>query len=180
MSAPPQSLLTRVTTGEPAAVRQCVAEYGPLVWSLARRFSSDTAQTEAATLDAFLELWRQAGRFDPRQTSEPAFITMVVRRRLIEQARQGPRSAVPRPFPEASFAEQPSTIEHCAEASLASGILASLDPRQRRALALAVGQGMDPTMVSQATGMPAPKVRSLLRRALVAVRKQLLIREGSG
>ncbi|MDP9065324.1 MAG: RNA polymerase subunit sigma-24, partial [Pseudomonadota bacterium] len=67
------SVLQRMATGESAAVRECIDEYGALVWSIARRLSRTPADAEDATQEIFLDIWRSAGRFDATQGSDKVF-----------------------------------------------------------------------------------------------------------
>ncbi len=161
-------------------MRECIAEYGPLVWSIVRRFSGPDSlegASEAALLEIFASLWRRALDFDPLRESEPAFIAQHARRSMMVR-RADPQHRPLRPVPETLVGEafSSSTVARCAEASLAAGALAALDPRQRRVLTLAVGQGMRPAEIAAALGTPEAEVRSLVRRAVVAVRKRMLAR----
>ncbi len=87
------SVLQRIASGDPAAVRECIDQYGPLVWSLARRLSRTASDAEDATQEIFLDIWRSAGRFDASQGSDKVFIAMIARRRLIDRLRK--KSAEP-------------------------------------------------------------------------------------
>lgn len=159
-------------------MRECIDDYGPLVWSIARRFAPTTSDAEDAVQEIFLELWKQAGRYDPALASEPAFITMIARRRMIERLRRAERRPQPKPVPDTFTGVEGSIVERCPEVTIAAGVLATLEPRQRRVLSLAIGQGMTYVELAEATAMPVDKVKSLVRRALVAVRKRLLARGG--
>src|SRR5450432_2250571 len=68
-ASPPQPLISpllhRVAAGDSAAVRECIAQYGGLVWSLSRRLSRSEADAEDAAQEIFLDLWKSAARFDP-------------------------------------------------------------------------------------------------------------------
>lgn len=174
LTAPQQTLLGQVAAGDPTAVRRCVAAYAPLIWSIARRFAPTPAEAEDAVQEIFIELWKHAGRFDPALASEPAFVAMVARRRMIDRLRRAQRRPALKPVPESLASEQHTAIERCAEASLAASALATLNPRQRRVLSLAIGQGMTHAEIAAATDLPLGTVKSLVRRALVAVRKRLL------
>jgi DNA-directed RNA polymerase specialized sigma24 family protein len=83
-----QTILQRVAAGDSSAVDDCLAQYGALVWSLARRHSPNYSDAEDAVQEAFLGIWQGAGRFDPEKGSETTFITMIVRRRLIDRHRK--------------------------------------------------------------------------------------------
>ena len=60
-----ECVLPRIAAGDPAAVPDCITRYGGLVWSLARRFLGNAADAEDAVQDVFIELWKNAARFDP-------------------------------------------------------------------------------------------------------------------
>lgn len=174
LTSPPQSLLGRVATGDGAAARLCIAEFGPLVWSIARRMAPSSSEAEDAVQEIFIELWKHAGRYDPGQASEAAFVTMIARRRMIDRLRRAERRPQLKPMPDSLVGEQQDAIERCAEASLAASALAALDPRSRRVLTLAIGHGMTHAEIAELTEMPVGTVKSLVRRALVAVRKRVL------
>src|ERR1043165_482447 len=103
--APELALLARVAGGDPRAVRDCIARYGGLVWSIARRFEG--ADAEDAVQEIFLDLWKSAARFDPQIASEPAFVAMIARRRLIDRRRTRRR----RPTTETIASEPPIRSE---------------------------------------------------------------------
>ena len=63
------------------AVRECIARYGGLIWSIARRMlTHDQADAEDATQEIFVDLWKSAPRFDPSIASEATFIATIARR----------------------------------------------------------------------------------------------------
>ena len=160
-------------------MRQCVARYGALVWSIARRFAPTEPEAEDAAQEIFIELWKHAGRYDPSRASEASFITMLARRRMIDRLRRAQRRPQLQPAPDTLISgETHADIERSAEAALAASVLATLDPRQRRVLSLAIGQGMTHAEIAEATDLPLGTVKSLVRRALVAVRKRLRARGG--
>lgn len=170
--APELALLTRVASGDPGAVRDCLARYGGLVWSIARRFEAGDA--EDAVQEIFLDLWRSAARFDPRIASEPTFVAMIARRRLIDRQRTRRR----RPTTEAITAEPPTTDpaarpDSCAEAAQAARALDRLRPEQRHVLVLAT-HGLSHGEIAERTGMPLGTVKAHARRGLQSIRAALL------
>ena len=51
-------LLERIAEVDPSAVRDVMARYGDLVWSLALRFTGSEAEAEDAVHEIFITLWR--------------------------------------------------------------------------------------------------------------------------
>jgi RNA polymerase sigma-70 factor (ECF subfamily) len=167
------ALLTRVASGDPGAVRDCLARYGGLVWSIARRFEGHDA--EDAVQEIFLDLWKSAARFDPSIASEAAFVAMIARRRLIDRRRTRQR----RPTTE-TMGSEPPIADHargpdsCAEASQAARALDRLRPEQRHVLLLATCHGLSHGEIAERTGMPLGTVKAHARRGLQSIRAALL------
>jgi RNA polymerase sigma-70 factor (ECF subfamily) len=168
------SVLHRIASGDPNAVRECIAEYGALVWALARRLSRTPADAEDATQEIFLDIWRSASRFDATQGSDKVFIAMIARRRLIDRLRK--KSAEP-PMDSVDTLEtvawsDPGTqSETSVEAEQAARAMAGLKPEQKQVLELALLQGMTQTEIAARLGMPLGTVKSFMRRGLMRVRE---------
>jgi RNA polymerase sigma factor (sigma-70 family) len=172
----PMPLLHRVAARDAAAVRECLDRFGGLVWSLARRFSPSSSDAEDAVQEVFLDLWKNAGRFDPSLASEATYVAMIARRRLIDRHRRGQRRMDTEPLPDAlgEAAPEGTRQEVCAEAAFAVKAMASLKPEQRRVLVMSVTQGMSHEEIANATGLPIGTVKTHARRGLLRVREALL------
>lgn len=170
LTAPPLApLLPIVATGNPDAVRACIDRYGGLVWGMARRFFGSSPDAEDAVQDVFMDLWRSAARFDPRVSSEPVFVAMIARRRLIDRRRRGQRRLDTEPFAEGATAEG-DAAEQSSDAARASQAIDQLRPEQRQVLLLAACHGMSHDEIARATGMPLGTVKAHARRGLLRVR----------
>ncbi|MBT8477709.1 MAG: sigma-70 family RNA polymerase sigma factor, partial [Gemmatimonadetes bacterium] len=87
-------LLIRVAGGDQAAVRGCLDIFGPLVWSLARRFTVTSEDAEDAVQEIFTDVWRSADRFERNRATAHGFVAMIARRRLIDRRRKEDRRPV--------------------------------------------------------------------------------------
>lgn len=170
-------LLPRIARGDAIAVREFISRYERLIWSLARRYSFDPTDAEDAVQDVFLSLWQNAERFDPARASEPVFVTVLARRRLIEHARGRKRRPATELFDESTAVSDQLHPERCAEAARAVQALDLLKPEQRRVLVLATRDGMTHEEIAEQTGLPLGTVKTHARRALIRVREILLGRE---
>jgi RNA polymerase sigma-70 factor (ECF subfamily) len=165
-------LLPKVASGDQAATRECIARYGGLIWSLARRFSASPSDAEDAVQDIFLDVWKSASRFDERSGTEVTFVATIARRRLIDRRRKQKRA------PEIEvYEDMPNEgsvlAEVGAEASLAARALNQLKPEERQVLILTACHGLSHDEVSISTGMPLGTVKSHARRGLMHVREVL-------
>lgn len=169
------SILDRVAAGDARAVQECIDTYGGLIWSLARRWCSRSGDAEDAVQDIFIELWKIAGRFDPKKSSEKTFVSMIARRRLIDRLRRSGSRPELRPIEDAATVAgcDATHIETNAEASIAAQVLATLRPEQRLCLELSIHQGMSHGEIADAINLPLGTVKSHIRRGLATLRDRL-------
>ena len=172
------SVLQRIASGEAAAVRECIAEYGALVWSLARRLSRTPADAEDATQEIFLDIWRSAARFDATQGSDKVFIAMIARRRLIDRLRKTTGEPAMDPvevLETVAWSDPGTTSETSLEAEQAARALQELRPEQREVLELGLLHGLSQSEIAARLDMPLGTVKSFMRRGLIRVREYLNI-----
>lgn len=169
-------LLERVAAGDPAAVQDCIAQYGALVWSLARRLSPSEADAEDAVQEIFLSIWQNAGRFDARLAAESTFVAMLARRRLIDRSRKAKRQVDAEMLSDAVASPvdaRRDPIELADEAARIRRILEQLRPEQRQVLEMSIERGFSHEQISAATGWPLGTVKSHARRGLIKARELL-------
>lgn len=169
------SVLQRVAAGDATAIEECLSGYGGLVWSLARRLSPTEADAEDAAQDIFVEIWKKASRYDPREGSEAAFITVIARRRLIDRHRKRTRS------PEtASMGDEaltiPDSLQDCPaefdeQAARAKACLAQLRDEERQVLELSIYNGLSQRRIAERIGIPLGTVKTHARRGLLRLRE---------
>lgn len=188
-------ILPRIAEGDPSAVSDCIDRYSGLVWSLARRLCPNTTEAEDAVQDVFISVWRSAKRFDPSMGSEPTFVAMIARRRLIDRVRRATRG------PDMVALEERAVSGSTAGGSLGSGsgvsgvqngigaesdrfstseesaiaqrAIGELSEDQQRVLRLSVVHGLSHERIAHSTGLPLGTVKTHIRRGLIKVRKLL-------
>ena len=72
-----EAILNRIATGDSTAVQDCLKTYGGLVWSLARRMLRNSDDAEDVVQEIFVDIWKNAERFDASQSSETTFVAMT-------------------------------------------------------------------------------------------------------
>jgi len=173
------TVLRRIAGGDSAAVRECIDRYGALIWSLARRLSRSSPDAEDATQEIFLDLWRNAGRFDESKGSEKLFIAMLARRRLIDRLRKTrievPTESSPEILESVACSDPDAGSETSTEAEQAKQALQRLRPEQRTVLELGLLYGFTQSEIAARLNMPLGTVKSLMRRGIMRVREVMNI-----
>ena len=139
-------LLHRVGKGDEQAVAECIDRFGGLVWSLARKHVGNPSEAEDAVQEVFIEIWKNAARYDESTASESTFVTMIARRRLIDRwRRRGRRVDVDAAdIHEMSIATDEDgrqQVEQADEVVRVTDAMRRLRPKQQKVLNLAVCEG---------------------------------------
>jgi len=168
-------LLPRIAGGDELAVRECVARYGPLIWSLVRRWTPDTNDAEDAVQEVFVDLWRSAARYDATRATEPGFVAMVTRRRLIDRLRRRQRAIEFEPLSDNHDVaiDQEPDIDQAIRVERARDALRALPTAQRTMLELSLLHGRTHDEIAKETNTPLGTVKSHIRRGLQRARDLL-------
>jgi RNA polymerase sigma-70 factor (ECF subfamily) len=175
-----KAILQRIAEGDKTAVQDCLDTYGGLVWSLARRMLPNIDEAEDAVQETFIDIWKNAERFDEKQASETTFVAMIARRRLIDRLRKLQRQVNADSLDD--ILTEPSSNLHQnlqigVEAKEAAKELNNLRPEQRQVLQLSIYQGLSHQEISNLTGMPIGTVKTHARRGLLQIRENLGLKE---
>jgi RNA polymerase sigma-70 factor (ECF subfamily) len=168
-----ESVFQRMVRGDTHAARDCIDQFGGLVWSLARRLTRSRTDAEDAVQEIFLDLWRSAVRFDATQGSEKVFVTMIARRRLIDRLRkvmQEPQNTSTDELESLEWANPGANVEFDLEVRHATNAVAQLRPDQQQVLKLSLLSGMSHAEIAAELKMPLGTVKTLVRRGLIQVR----------
>jgi len=168
-----EGVLKRIAAGERAAVDECLKRFGGLVWSLARRMLRNQDDAEDAVQEIFVDVWKNAGRFDESQASETTFVAMIARRRIIDRIRTSARRIAADPLDDVLIEpvdRADKTIQASVEAADAARAMNALRPEQRQVLQLSIVQGLSHQEIADRTGMPLGTVKTHARRGILEAR----------
>ncbi len=171
-----QAILKRIADGDKSAVKDCLDQYGGLVWSIARKMLRNSDEAEDAVQEIFVDVWKNAERFDETKASETTFIAMIARRRLIDKIRFSARRISAESLDDVllePFTRNDKDVLMAAEAKQAAVAMRSLRPEQQQVLRLSIVQGMTHQEISEATGMPLGTVKTHARRGILQVRENM-------
>jgi RNA polymerase sigma factor (sigma-70 family) len=170
-----QNILKRIANGDQSAVQDCLKAYGGLVWSLARRMLRNSEDAEDAVQEIFVDVWKNAGRYDESQSSETTYIAMIARRRLIDRIRFTQRRINADSIDDLTVepARTETDVQTLVEGREAFRALEQLRPEQKQVLQLSIVHGLSHQEIADATGMPLGTVKTHARRGLIQAREIL-------
>ncbi len=153
------------------------------VLSLVLRITQQIDIAEEVVSDVYLQVWRQADRFDPARGNALAWLTMLCRSRALDTLRKNntapTSSAIPIgeiPEPEAADFPQDPLIA-VEQHSAVHNALDKLEPDQRQLLALAYFRGYSHSELAEFTGMPLGTVKTQLRRSISKLKELVIASE---
>jgi len=166
--------LAEVASGDVTAFDAVYGELAAAVHGLARRVVRDPARAEEVTQEVFLEIWRQAPRYDRSLGSVRTWVLTIAHRRAVDAVRSSEAS---RARDERVAREAPTvapgadvTVVAAAEAAGVRRCLESLTPLQRESVQLAYYQGFTYREVAAHLGRPLPTVKTRMRDGLARLR----------
>jgi RNA polymerase sigma factor (sigma-70 family) len=87
VSADPGALMARIARGDQRAFAELYDALAPTLYGIVLRVVRDPAQSEEVTQEAFVELWRQAARFDSARGGVRGWAVMIAHRRAVDRVR---------------------------------------------------------------------------------------------
>jgi RNA polymerase sigma factor (sigma-70 family) len=149
------------------------------VYSVALRIVRHTHLAEEVVSDVYLQVWRDAARYDPERGRVLGWLLIISRSRALDTLRrQDEAFSHPEPY---DLIAEPASIEKTAHELLVAAqdgtalrkAMAALTPLQRQMLSLAFFRGLSHAEIVEHSGIPLGTVKTLIRRALTILRGQL-------
>lgn len=171
--------IERSAAGDQVAFAALYDATSGVVFGVALRILSDRSEAEEVATDVFLQVWRDAARFDAARGSAIAWLLLLTRSRAIDRlrsrktARQAERSL--------EFAE--SVPDEChdpgerswisQQGSLVRRSLADLPAEQRAALELAYFEGLTHPEIAERLQVPVGTAKTRIRLGMLKLRDAL-------
>jgi RNA polymerase sigma-70 factor (ECF subfamily) len=169
-------LVALCARGERDALAALYDRYARAAYSLARRIVRDPSHAEDVVQEAFLAVWRSAGRFDATRARPSTWILTLVHNKAIDVLRREEwrRSA---PVEEHDEPVAGDDVARDAWLSLQRHevleALAALSDPQREVLELAYFAGYSQAELAQRLGQPLGTIKSRTHTALARMRELL-------
>lgn len=169
-------LIGLIAAGDRGAFERFYDRYSPSVFALALRMLNHRAAAEDLVQDVFLQVWKNASRFDARRGQPEAWLLTVARNRAIDRlradgsARQGVK--LYRDQHSVPNVESPSVIQNEDRRSVHAA-LTMLNEDQRRVLEMAYFDGLSQSEIAERLNAPLGTVKSRMRIGMERLRQHL-------
>jgi RNA polymerase sigma factor (sigma-70 family) len=171
-----EALVALVARGEEWALAELYDRHGRLAYGLALRVVRDPALAEDAVQEAFLAVWRSAGRFVPERSKGSTWILTLVHRRAVDLVRREERRRA-EPLDEAEPAAMGEATDEVAwlrfERERVQEALRALPDAQREAIELAYYGGFTQSELADRLGQPLGTIKSRMFAGLSRLRELL-------
>ncbi len=165
-------LLARCARSDVHAFRQLYASEAGVLYGAALRITRQAAMADDVLHDAMLQVWRNASRYNAARGSGRTWMLALVRYRAIDAVTRAGRETLTPDLPDVPD-PQLNPYERLAETSderLLEHCLGAIGERPRRLIMLAFLEGLTHAEVAARVGEPLGTVKSVIRRALLALR----------
>lgn len=171
-------LLIAVAHGDREAFEALYGRFAATVFGVVRRTLRDPSQSEEVAQEVFVELWRQAARFDPERGRASTWILTLAHRRAVdrvrtEQSRRDRTDRVAAREHRREHDEVAETVELRLEHQQVRAALDVLTPLQREAVELAYYRGFTYREVAEQLGAPLGTIKTRMRDGLIRMRDAL-------
>jgi RNA polymerase sigma factor (sigma-70 family) len=157
-----EALVALVARGEEDALAALYDRFGRTAYGLALRVVRDAELAEDVVQEAFLSLWRTAGRFVPERSRAGTWLLTLVHRRAVDLVRREERRRTEpiESAPEAADATAEEMPWLRLERERVRVALASLPDAQREAIELAYYGGFTQAELADRLGQPLGTIKS--------------------
>lgn len=176
-------LLKRSARGDEAAFARLYDATSAKVYGLALRVLRSPAQAEEVAQEAYLEIWRLAGRYEADRGSALAWMLTITHRRAVDRVRAAEAST----RRDVSYEQHNRPVEHDVTAEAAHAALEARRVRvalealtevQREAVTLAYLGGYTHTEVASMLDLPVGTAKTRIRDGLIRLRDTMGVGAG--
>ena len=177
-TAEDREAVARMVDGDQNGLAALYDRHGRFVYSLALRIVRDQADAEDVTQDVFVQVWRQADRFDPARGSVVGWMLTITRARAVDVLRRrGTRPASVGDVTAFDTSDdtpgQDMQIAWAQRTREVRTALESLPLLQRLAVELAFFDGLTHAQIAEQLDVPLGTVKTRVRHGLLRLRDRL-------
>jgi RNA polymerase sigma-70 factor (ECF subfamily) len=173
------ALAQRLLRQDVRAFEQLYDRHSRIVYGLVLRILQQAGTAEEVVQDIFLQLWRNASRYDSsRGPFLPWLLTLARNRALdhlrLKSERQRRREDQTEELPPAiALPDYEAGLDQMRRATRVRELMSALQPQQRRAIELAYFEGMSHSEIAEKLQEPLGTVKSWIRNGLLKLKEGL-------
>jgi RNA polymerase sigma factor (sigma-70 family) len=170
-----EAVLALIARADEQALSELYRRFGRLAYGLAFRILRDEALAQDAVQEAFLGVWRAAGRFTAERAKPSTWLLTLVHRRAVDLVRREERRRTEplQPDTEPTGSEAPDEMELLSQRESIREALRTLPPEQREAIELAYYGGYTQSELAERLGQPLGTIKSRMFAGLARLRETL-------
>lgn len=161
-----EDLLVRVAARDQDALRQLYDQYAPRMLAAARRILGENQLAEDAVQEAFLRIWRSAGRYDPARGAAGAWLGRILRNAALDRLPRSAERSMERIEDVEPIVLQPEPLD-----ARVGQCLKKLTPSQAEAVILQYVHGLTHSELAVRLDVPLGTAKSWSTRGLAALRQ---------
>lgn len=173
------ALIERMAGGDEFALSAFYDRTNRLVFGLVLRILSDAGQAEEVLLDVYMQVWRQAAKYDPRRGKTLAWLMTIARSRAIDRLRSGRQEEMRKESLDdsdhvltLSTGFQDPTVQPEMQ-RIVRAALDSLPHEQREVIEMAYYLGLSHSEIAARLNHPLGTVKTRTRLGMMKLREQL-------
>ena len=173
-------LLRRIAERDEKAVAELYDQVARLLFSVAVRIVGDSHDAEEILQEVFVQIWKQAGNYDPGRGTAIHWAMGITRHRSIDRVRSRQRIGrlIEKMTEEAAVSDKASARQEdshlsSTEAASVHEAVGGLPSDQRLAIEMAFFGGLSHGEIAESLGEPLGTVKARIRRGMMKLRDHL-------
>jgi RNA polymerase sigma-70 factor (ECF subfamily) len=177
--SPDAMLVHQLLQRDVDAFEQLYDRHSRIVYALVLRIVQQASTAEEVVQDVFLQLWRNARRYDTRRGPFVPWLMAVARNRALDHLRlkserQRRREDQSEELPPViGFPQFEKALDDKRRAEQVRAVMGSLNPQQKKAIELAFFEGLSHTEIAETLKEPLGTVKSWIRNGLLRLKEGL-------
>ncbi|HEX8746700.1 MAG TPA: sigma-70 family RNA polymerase sigma factor [Pyrinomonadaceae bacterium] len=174
------ALIERMALGDESALSSLYDRSSRLIFGLLLRILNDAGLAEEVLLDVYMQVWRQAGKYEPQRGKTLAWLVTIARSRAIDRLRSLRQEETRKESLDAAGSHAPALTTAFEDPTIAPerqrlvrGALDSLPPEQRQVIEMAYYLGLSHSEIAARLGQPLGTVKTRTRLGMMKLREQL-------
>jgi RNA polymerase sigma-70 factor (ECF subfamily) len=177
--SPDAMLVHQLLQRDVDAFEQLYDRHSRIVYALVLRIVQQASTAEEVVQDVFLQLWRNASRYDTRRGPFIPWLMAVARNRALDHLRlkserQRRREDQTEELPPAiGFPQFEKALDDKRRAERVRAVMGALNPQQKKVIELAYFEGLSHTEIAETLKEPLGTVKSWIRNGLLRLKEGL-------